>query len=115
LTACGFLLPFLVVGVAFSQSMWMAIPFLVAAGLVLLVLQSLAITLVQVHIPDNVRGRVMTIYSMLHAGADTGGNVIVGSLATVVGLPVALTIGAGLALGYSAIVWLFMPVVRRLE
>jgi Na+/melibiose symporter-like transporter len=115
LTAWGFLLPFLVVGVAFSQSMWMAIPFLVAAGLVLLVLQSLAITLVQVHIPDNVRGRVMTIYSMLHAGADTGGNVIVGSLATVVGLPVALTIGAGLALGYSAIVWLFMPVVRRLE
>ncbi len=115
LTACGFLLPFLVVGVAFSQTMWMAIPFLVAAGLVLLVLQSLAITIVQVHIPDNVRGRVMTIYSMLHAGADTGGNVVVGSLATVVGLPMALTIGAALALCYSAVVWLFMPVVRRLD
>ncbi len=115
LTACGFLLPFLVVGVAFSQTMWMAIPFLIAVGLVLLVLQSLAITVVQVQIPDNVRGRVMTIYSMVHAGADTGGNVIVGSLATVVGLPVALSIGAALALGYGAIVWLFMPMVRRLE
>jgi MFS family permease len=109
------LLPLLVGGFAATRSLWLACVMLVGIGAALLVVQSLAITLVQVNITDRVRGRVMSVYSLLHAGSDTVGNAAVGSAAVLFGLPWALAAGAGLALIYAAGVWLALPNVRRLE
>ena len=115
LTAASFLLPALVVGFATSRTMPRACLFLVALGLALLALQSLTITLVQVHIPDRVRGRVMSLYSQLHAGSDTGGNMLVGWLALPLGLPLALSLGGLIAIGYALGVRLAVPSLRRLD
>ncbi len=115
LLLAALLLPLLIAGVAFSRTMLTAALFLIAAGLVLLVLQSLAITIVQVQIADRVRGRVITLYSMLHAGSDTGGNLLAGSLAVYIGLPFSLAVCALLALVVAAGVWLGLPAVRRLD
>ena len=71
--------------------MIVACALLVAIGFALLILQSLSITLVQLNTPDRVRGRVMTIYSMLHAGADTAGNMVIGAIA----VPLGPLCGAG--------------------
>jgi hypothetical protein len=88
---------------------------LVALGLVILVLQSLTITLVQVHIPDRVRGRVMSLYSQLHAGSDTAGNMMIGWMAVYLGLPLALGLGGLVALIYALGLRFAMPSVRRLD
>jgi MFS family permease len=115
LTLGSLLLPILVIAFALSRQMPIACLFLVALGLVLLVLQSLTITLVQLHIPDRVRGRVMSLYSQLHAGSDTVGNVIIGSVAVRLGLPLALSLGGVIAILYAVGLRLALPPVRHLD
>jgi MFS family permease len=101
LTAVSLLLPVLVVVFALSKNMLVACLLMVGVGMVLLMLQSLTITLVQIRIPDRVRGRVMSLYSMLHAGSNTAGNLLVGGSAVYLGLPLALTLGGLAALIYA--------------
>jgi len=69
LTLVSLLLPLLIIGFAWTTTLVWACLLLIAVGAALLVLQSLAITLVQLQIPNEVRGRVMSIYSILHAGS----------------------------------------------
>jgi hypothetical protein len=97
------------------RTLWLACLLLVVIGIALLIIQSLTITLVQLHIADRVRGRVMSIYSLLHAGSDTLGNVVVGTAALWLGLPVALAVGAGVAFFYAVGIILLLPTVRQLD
>lgn len=115
LTVGSIVLPLLVMAFAFSRNMVLACVLLVGIGAALLVVQSLAITLVQVNIPDRVRGRVMTIYSILHAGSDTGGNLAVGWLATAIGLPLALGLAGAGALLYALGLRAALPDLHRLD
>lgn len=115
LVLSALVLPLLVTAVAIAPNMLTACLALVALGLVLLLLQSLAITLVQLQTPDRVRGRVMTVYSMLHAGSDTGGNMVIGALAVPLGLPIALAVGAGTALLVALGLNAALPGVRKLD
>jgi predicted MFS family arabinose efflux permease len=109
------LLPVTVALFAVVRTLWLSCLILVLIGIALLIVQSLAITLVQLQIADRIRGRVMSIYSLIHAGSDTMGNVVVGTLATVVGLPLALVVGAGLSFFFAVGISLFMPAIRRLD
>jgi len=109
------LLPLTVALFAMVRTLWLSCLLLVLIGITLLLVQSLSITLVQLHIADRVRGRVMSIYSLLQAGADTGGNVVVGTMAIWLGLPLALAVGAGLALIFAIGLPLVIPAVRRLD
>lgn len=115
LVMASLLLPGLVVGFAASSNIWLAGLFLVPLGITLLIVQSLAVTLVQIHIADRVRGRVMSLYSMLHAGSDTVGNVLVGSLAVYAGLPLALALGGLTALLFALALSLVIPSIYRLD
>ncbi len=109
------LLPITVAIFASIRSLWLSCVILILIGTALLIVQSLAITLVQVRIADRVRGRVMSIYSLLHAGSDTMGNVAVGAVAVWLGLPLSLAVGALLALAYVVILTLSFPAVRQLD
>ena len=109
------MLPLTVMGFAFSRNILLASLLMVLVGLVLILVQSLAITLVHSSITDQVRGRVMSLYSMVHAGADTAANVMVGGLALYLGLPLALCLGGTLALFIASTLWAIVPAIRRLE
>lgn len=115
LVAVGLTLPVLIALFAATRVFWLALVMLVLIGTALLIVQSLAITLVQVHIADRVRGRVMSIYSLLHAGSDTLSNVLVGTVAVWIGLPAALIGGAAIALVAGLVIGLGTPLVRRLD
>lgn len=115
LAGASLLLPLLVMGFALTKNMLQACLLLVALGLVLLVLQSLTITLVQINIPDRVRGRVMSVYSLLHAGSDTGANMLIGGAAVFLTLPLALGLGGLTALIYALALAVAMPSARRLD
>jgi len=115
LTMISLCLPILLFGFAFSTNLLLACVLLVAIGAALLILQSLVITMVQLQIPDRVRGRVMTLYSILHAGSETGGNMVVGWLALYLGLPFALCAGGVAALLYALGLRTVLPAVDRLE
>lgn len=115
LAVVAMLLPPAVALFAAVRSLWLSCLILVLIGIALLIVQSLAITLVQLHIADRVRGRVMSIYSLLHAGSDTMGNVAVGAVAVWLGLPLALAVGAGIAICYAVGVTLAIPAIRQLD
>ena len=115
LFTASFILPLLVTGVAHAPNMIVACLLLIGVGFMLLILQSLGITLVQLHTPDRVRGRVMTIYSMLHAGFDTGSNFVIGTLAVPLGLTLALTIGSLGAFLFSGVTNLVLPDIKRMQ
>lgn len=115
LVGVGLALPVLIALFAATRLFWVALVMLVWIGMALLIVQSLAITLVQVHIADRVRGRVMSVYSLVHAGSDTLSNVLVGTVAVWIGLPGALIGGAAIALIAGLVIGLGMPLVRRLD
>jgi MFS family permease len=95
LAVAALILPTLVLILSRLDALAPACVLMAGIGLALLIVQSLAVTLVQINTPDRLRGRVMAFYSQMHAGADTAGNLAVGALAGRVGLPTALTV-AGL-------------------
>lgn len=109
------LLPALVIGFAASTTLPVACLALVAFGLVLLLVETLTITMVQINVADRVRGRVMTIYSQVHAGSGTVGNLLIGGLAERLGLPLALTLAGAAALIYALGAQIALPGLRRVE
>jgi predicted MFS family arabinose efflux permease len=114
LMVVSLLLPVLVTGFALSEHMLVACLLVFGVGMLLLMLQSLVITLVQIRIPDRVRGRVMSLYSMVHAGSNTAGNLLVGaSAAYLSNLPLTLALGGMAALIYALGVSIAMPALRR--
>jgi predicted MFS family arabinose efflux permease len=115
LTLASIVLPLAVLVFSRTNDLWLACVLLVLIGTALLILQSMAITLVQVQTDNRVRGRVMTIYSQLHAGSDTMSNVVVGSLAVYIGLPAALALGAAISFVYAVGIRLAMPAVSRMR
>ena len=116
LTSPASRLPLAVLAFAFTETIYgWPVPIADHLGMALLVLQSMAITLVQVQTDNRVRGRVMTIYSQLHAGSDTMSNVVVGSMAVYIGLPAALALGAAVSFVYAVGLRIAMPAVSRME
>jgi hypothetical protein len=115
LAVVALILPLTVALFTLVRTLWLSCLILILIGIALLIVQSLTITLVQLHIADRVRGRVMSIYSLLHAGSDTMGNVAVGAVAVWLGLPLALAMGAGLALCCALGLILLIPAIRRLD
>ena len=69
LMASSFLLPLFLIAFAGSRSLPVSCLILLMIGLLQSVLHAMATTLVQVNVPDGVRGRVMTLYGMFIIGA----------------------------------------------
>jgi MFS family permease len=76
---------------------------LVLLGMASIVFTTTINTSLQIIVPDELRGRVMSIYFLLFAGSTPLGGYLTGLLAEYVGVPEALVIEALLcALGISA-------------
>jgi MFS family permease len=115
LMATSFLLPLFLLGFAVSRSLLVACLVLLFAGLVQSVLHALSTTLVQVNVPDRVRGRVMSLYGMLIIGGPKVIGVVIGGLAEELGLPLTIGLSSGLALAYALGLYFLMPAVRELD
>ena len=83
--------------VVFAQSdqFWMTAGILAAAGWFMLLFFSTANTTVQLRVPDEMRGRIMGIYSLCFIGLTPFGALFAGASARAIGAPATLTIGAG--------------------
>ncbi len=88
---------------AFSSSLWVAAPALLAVGFGVISTVASANTLIQSLVPDELRGRVMSLFTMAFLGMAPLGSLAAGSVAHVVGAPATLfagglcSIAAGLA------------------
>jgi MFS family permease len=66
-------------------------------------------TLIQAMVPDNLRGRVMSVYSMMFMGMAPLGALMAGSLAGVLGAPYTVAFGGAVCLIGSVIFALRLP------
>ena len=80
---------------ALSSRPVVAFPALVVAGWGMVTLIAPANTLVQSIVPDELRGRVMSLFSLVLLGMMPVGNLLVGALAGTIGTPAAVALSGG--------------------
>jgi MFS family permease len=71
-------------------------------------------TLLQTQLVDEMRGRVLSLYTLTFFGFTPFGNLMIGSLSEWIGLSQAMIISAALSLVTAAAVILWIPSVRKL-
>ncbi len=111
------LLIFPVLMIVFSFIRWLPLSLLALAGIggALVMIMNLANSLVQSNTEDALRGRVSSIYTLTFFGFMPIGSLLLGEVADAIGEPTTLQL-AGLALLVSAaLIWAFIPRMRRLE
>jgi MFS family permease len=86
----------LIAGFALSRVFWLSNLLLFAAGACLLCVFSMTASLVQLIVPDHLRGRVMSIYMVAFRGGMPLGSLASGYAATLTSAPAVLAINGGL-------------------
>ncbi len=89
---------------SFSGVVWLSYLMLFLVGLAAINQIATANSLIQLNVPDRLRGRVMSSFTMVFLGLATLGNFAIGSLAYYVGTQAALGIGAKFCL--LGMIWL---------
>lgn len=79
---------------AFSSNLWLSAFIEVFIGIAISVQLNSANSLLQLTVPDNVRGRVMSLYTMILLGAAPFGSVAIGKLTDLFGAPLAVAVCA---------------------
>jgi MFS family permease len=81
---------------ASSRYFWVSVALLLPVGYFIMLQMACSNTLIQVMVPDTLRGRVMAVYSMMFMGMAPLGALLGGALADRLGAPLTVAIG-GLA------------------
>jgi MFS family permease len=87
---------------SFSTSFWLSAVFLLPAGYSMMLQMACSNTLIQSMVPDQLRGRVMSVYSMMFMGMAPFGAFFGGALAHRVGAPITVAVG-GIVCVFGAI------------
>jgi MFS family permease len=81
---------------ALSRNFWLSVILLLPVGYAMMLQMACSNTLIQVMVPDALRGRVMAVYSMMFMGMAPIGALLGGAMAERLGAPATVAIG-GLA------------------
>ena len=95
-----------------SRHMWLSVAFLIPTGFGMMVQMGSTNTLLQVMVPDRLRGRVMSLYSMMFIGMGPIGALLGGVLAAKIGAPSTVAIGGCICLAAGAIFAQRLPAMR---
>jgi MFS family permease len=101
-----------VLALGFIWKLWLALPVLFVIGTATMTFLGTSNTLIQTLSPDDVRGRAISVYSMVALGLVPGGALIVGAIASVIGLHDAWRIVGGLTAFITLWVWLSQRILR---
>ena len=114
LTVGSFVYPVLLL--LFSYATWLplALLTLVGAGWGLISMLNVSNALVQTHVPDELRGRVVSIYTLTFFGLLPIGALMAGTLAEHMGEPGTVRVSALIALAVAAFIYLRAPRLRAL-
>ncbi len=96
---------------SFSKSFFLSLVFLVGAGWGMISLVATCNTLLQEIVPDELRGRVMSFYTMMFMGTMPIGSFLAGTLGETLGVNWAVRIGALLCGGVS--LFLFQRFIHK--
>jgi MFS family permease len=115
LTFGTFAFPLMLLVFALIRWLPLSLLALVAVGSVQILALNLANAIVQTLVTDELRGRVMGIYSLVFFGFMPIGGLLAGAAAQYIGEPETVVVSALISLGVAALVWVFLPKVRALR
>jgi MFS family permease len=95
-----------------SRSFWLSTTLLVPVGYCMMLQMSASNTLIQAMVPDDLRGRVLSVYSMMFMGMAPFGALFGGAVADRLGAPLAVLMGAVACLGGAVIFGMRLPKIR---
>ena len=78
---------------SFSRYFWLSVVLLLPAGYSMMLQMACSNTLIQTMVPDQLRGRVMALYSMMFMGMAPFGALLGGALAQRAGAPITVAVG----------------------
>jgi MFS family permease len=97
---------------AFSRNFVFSLVILVPVGFALMTQMACANTLIQSMVPDRLRGRMMSFYSMMFMGMSPLGALCGGAMANWIGAPWAVAIGGAACLGAAGFFYARLPGLR---
>ena len=114
LTAGLIVFPTLLLVFSAVRSVPLSLVVLVGVGWGSMVLFNITNSLVQTHVSDELRGRVMSIYTLTFFGGMPLGALWSGTLAGFIGAPPTVVVSALIVLICAALFWIVVPGLRRL-
>jgi MFS family permease len=103
---------FTLMGFAYSRHFWLSVAILICLGFTMMMQMTASNTLIQSMVPDRLRGRVMSVYSMMFMGMAPIGSYSAGVAAHKIGAPLTLAVGGILSLFGSAAFSMYLPKLR---
>jgi MFS family permease len=97
---------------AFSRSFVLSMIVLVPVGMAMMVQTASSNTLIQSMVPDELRGRVMAVYTMMFVGLGPIGALIAGALAHRIGAPITVAAGGVLTMLGAGAFAMRLPALR---
>lgn len=109
------LFPPLLLVFSFLRVIPLSLAFLVLIGWSFMIVTNTSNAMVQLRVPDVLRGRVMGLYTLVFFGSSPLGTLLLGTLAQSSGEPFALWVASGLMMCFFLFIWFRFPEVRTLE
>jgi MFS family permease len=108
----GLLMSAGVLVLAFVPSLRLAVCVLFAIGAGTMAMMGATSTLIQILSPDDVRGRALSIYTMIAIGVMPLGSLVDGAIGSIIGLRETFALAGALCVALFLAIWLFAPIVR---
>ncbi len=96
-----------------SRSFLLSMALLIPVGFSMMIEMAASNTLIQSLIPDELRGRVMAVYSMMFMGMAPFGSLLAGTLADRIGAPETVMLGGAVCIAGAAVFRWHLPALRQ--
>jgi MFS family permease len=114
LARVNLIFPLVLAAFAFNPHFGLALPLAFGLGICYMLTFTSINTLLQTNVEDQMRGRVMGLYTLTFFGFAPFGNLAIGVLAERWGMSPVIALSAACALGLAVIVNLLVPQVRKM-
>jgi len=111
----AFVMPVMLFIFALVRWLPLSLAVLVATGWSFMMIMNNSNAMMQTNVPDHLRGRVMSVYTLVFFGSMPLGSLFSGSLAQSIGEPATVMVGAGIMMVLAIAAWAFLPQIRRQE
>lgn len=112
-TAATIYFPLVLIGLAFTTSYWVALGLMFILGIGFISLFNQLNVILQLHVDNAMRGRVMSLYTLTFFGISPFGNLLIGAWSEWWGLTLALAISGAITLISVMVIHYFVPEIRR--
>jgi MFS family permease len=95
-----------------SRTFWLSAAILVPVGFAMMIEMGSSNTLIQSMVPDRLRGRVMSVYSMMFMGMAPVGSLLAGAAADRIGAPWTVATGGLVCMAAAGVFSIWLPQIR---